>query len=450
MSETKKRQQVILLHGSDEFTLAKAQEKNLAKGELVVEHGENGVKLHTLDKNNKLATFISADAINAEFTKTNTAVETNATNIGKLQTTVGDATKGLVKDVNAHELAIQELQESLGLVEPGEGGVDNSLSARIAGLEATVGNAGGGLVKEVAANATAIETHIKNYDEYVEANDAKNELFEGILTGYDKTNTVAAALAQEVTDRNQAISDAITEYNTNTITGIAEDVEEALEGVGTNATAIGTLSSVLEGYEGKGSVATAVKAAKTEVQAAAVTGGAKQYVSVTPGTGTNGQTVYSIGVTGFADGKDFEDVEGKVNTLVGNDANKSVRTIANEELAKQLIADNAAEALNTLEEIANWIQSHPGDASAMNTAIENLQKVLTDYTTENAVKDAFAAVGQTTEGLNTRLQAVEADYINSITANCEVSVTAQTDTDGKFTHEWDFDFSSLKIDGGEY
>lgn len=61
-----------------------------------------------------------------------------------------------------------------------------------------------------------------------------------------------------------------------------------------------------------------------------------------------------------------------VNTLIGEDANKSVRTIANEELAKQLIPENAAESLNELQEIAAWIQAHPGDASAMNKAITDL------------------------------------------------------------------------------
>lgn len=66
-------------------------------------------------------------------------------------------------------------------------------------------------------------------------------------------------------------------------------------------------------------------------------------------------------------------VEGKVTTLVGEDANKSVRTIANEELAKQLIAEGAAESLDTLAEIAAWIQEHPEDASAMNEAIVALQ-----------------------------------------------------------------------------
>lgn len=67
---------------------------------------------------------------------------------------------------------------------------------------------------------------------------------------------------------------------------------------------------------------------------------------------------------------------GKVSTLIGTDTGKSVRTIANEELAAQLIPSNAQEALDTLQEIAAWIQSHPGDASAMNSAITALQNLV--------------------------------------------------------------------------
>lgn len=76
------------------------------------------------------------------------------------------------------------------------------------------------------------------------------------------------------------------------------------------------------------------------------------------------------------------------------DAGKSIRTIANEELAKQLIPENAAEALNELQEIAAWIQSHPGDASAMNEAIVALQnKVDTgDQTVSAYVAAAIAAL----------------------------------------------------------
>ena len=69
-------------------------------------------------------------------------------------------------------------------------------------------------------------------------------------------------------------------------------------------------------------------------------------------------------------------VNGKVTTLIGSDTAKSVRTIANEELAAQLIPSTAKESLDTLQEIAAWIQNHPDDASAMNTAITNLQNLV--------------------------------------------------------------------------
>ncbi|MBQ4523346.1 MAG: hypothetical protein IJA10_10415 [Lachnospiraceae bacterium] len=69
-------------------------------------------------------------------------------------------------------------------------------------------------------------------------------------------------------------------------------------------------------------------------------------------------------------------VEGSITTMFGSDTGKSVRTIANEELAKQLIAENASESLDTLEEIAAWIQSHPNDASAMSKAIDDLEALV--------------------------------------------------------------------------
>jgi hypothetical protein len=86
--------------------------------------------------------------------------------------------------------------------------------------------------------------------------------------------------------------------------------------------------------------------------------------------------------------------EGKLTKLIGDDADKSIRAIANEELAAQLIGENAKESLNELQEIAAWIQSHPDDASAMNEAIVALQnKVNTgDKTVSAYVADAIAAL----------------------------------------------------------
>ena len=90
----------------------------------------------------------------------------------------------------------------------------------------------------------------------------------------------------------------------------------------------------------------------------------------------------------------MDTAEGKLTTLIGDDAGKSARTIANEELAAQLIGEGAKESLDTLAEIAAWIQNHPDDASAMNAAIEALQaKVDTgDKTVTAYVTDAIAAL----------------------------------------------------------
>lgn len=118
---------------------------------------------------------------------------------------------------------------------------------------------------------------------------------------------------------------------------------------------------------------------------------------------------------------EMDAVEAKVTTLVGSDADKSVRTIANEELAAQLIPENAAESLDTLQEIAAWIQAHPDDASAMNQAITALQnKVGTipaegvtatnvvDYVEELVAAEKTRAEG-IEGGLETRLAAVETE-----------------------------------------
>lgn len=72
---------------------------------------------------------------------------------------------------------------------------------------------------------------------------------------------------------------------------------------------------------------------------------------------------------------DLSTLEGKVNALVGSDTAKSARVIAREEIAAQLIPEEAQEALDTLQEIADWIQNHPSEVTAINTAILNLQNV---------------------------------------------------------------------------
>ena len=109
--------------------------------------------------------------------------------------------------------------------------------------------------------------------------------------------------------------------------------------------------------------------------------------------------------TGTADGtiavngkdvavKGLATLQQTITTLVGNDSGKSARTIANEELAAQLIPDDAQESLNTLQEVADWIQDHPGDASAMNAAITAIQGVLAGIGAEETYTTVIGAIDQ--------------------------------------------------------
>lgn len=94
--------------------------------------------------------------------------------------------------------------------------------------------------------------------------------------------------------------------------------------------------------------------------------------------------------------------ETNVSTLIGDDTGKSVRSIANEALAAALIPSDAQEALDSLQEIADWIQDHPSEAASMNSAISALESktqlgtydnngVQTEYSTVQAYVEA--AVG---------------------------------------------------------
>lgn len=103
-----------------------------------------------------------------------------------------------------------------------------------------------------------------------------------------------------------------------------------------------------------------------------------------------------------------------VDTLIGSDTGKSVRTIANEELAAQLIPEGAQESLNTLTEIAQWIQSHPDDAAAMNAAIAKLNEIVAGIGGE---EDDYATVMAAIEGkIAAAMEGIEVATDEEVTA----------------------------------
>ena len=83
----------------------------------------------------------------------------------------------------------------------------------------------------------------------------------------------------------------------------------------------------------------------------------------------------ALGVTALA---------GRVTTLEGADAGKSVRGIVQDEVAKQLADENISDSFDTLKEIAIWLSDHPNDVQAMNEAIAANTAAITLLNSDNA------------------------------------------------------------------
>lgn len=137
-------------------------------------------------------------------------------------------------------------------------------------------------------------------------------------------------------------------------------------------------------------------------------------------------------IDGKADQTDLDATDGKVDTLIGDDAGKSARTIANEELAKQLIPENAKESLDTLAELAAWIQDHPDDVTAINKAISDLEALVGELPEDATATDV---VGYIKEYADSAIAALKiGDYAKAadLTALAARVTDLETDT---HTHE---------------
>lgn len=236
-------------------------------------------------------------------------------------------------------------------------------------------------VRSINANATAIENLQKEIDKIV-----------GTEEGGGSISSQISALRNELTT---LISD-----NTKAIEAEETRATGVESGLRTDLTDLEGVVSTLQGT---------ISANKTDIEGK---------VSSLSGTVTEqGNSIVGLqGAVGEANTKistletNVGDLDAQITTLQGEDTNKSIRTIANEELAAALIPEGALESLDTLQEIAAWIQGHPGDASAMNEAIQTLQG--SDTTQNNKItslEEAVAAINNSENGILAQSKA----YTNS-------------------------------------
>lgn len=179
----------------------------------------------------------------------------------------------------------------------------------------------------------------------------------------------------------------------------------------TKKTDFDLLSSRVEGLVTAGGEPNVLEGVKVNGTALEIV---EKVVDILIATGTADGTIAVNGTDVAVKGLDT--IKSTLDTLVGADTGKSARTIANEELAAQLIPEDAKDSLNTLQEIADWIQDHPDDAAAINTAITAIQAVLagigTDETYTTVLGAIDAKIAAAMEGIAEDATKVEASETN--------------------------------------
>ena len=214
-----------------------------------------------------------------------------------------------------------------------------------------------GAAKAVDDKLPAMNTSIKaNTDAITKLNGAASvegsvaEKIQTAITGLDLANTYAAKTHTHAMEQVTGLADEFAKYQKKGDYALKSDLDGTDADLQALTTLVGTLPA--------------------DATATTVVGYAKEVADKATG---NAATVGT-----------------KVDTLIGDDANKSVRTIANEELVKQLIPENADVSLDTLQEIAAWIQEHPSDASEMSAKITALEGKAHEHTNKAVLDDITA------------------------------------------------------------
>lgn len=341
-----------------------------------------------------------------------------------------------------------------------------SLTARVVALEETVNDSTTGVaaintrltsidgsISTISGNVTTLTNNKADKTEVTEAiNAAKGELNTAIQGVQTNLNTLETSKVDKNTEAIGGINAKIGEVEytgasmTAAIKALQDSVGDSSEGLGSQVadlktrmgeaeTAIGTKAAQadLEALQGRVTTAegkiTTLEGKMDVVQAATAGFDASSTIA---------SAINNVSEAAGAAQSKADANEGKINTLVGTDNNKSVRAIAAEETAK--IVANADENYDTLKEIADWIKSDTTGAAEMANDIAEMQGLLgvvegedlpatVDARIEAAITNANLGQYATAEaltGVSNRVKAIEdAPYATEAYADGKASA-AQT------------------------
>lgn len=333
------RQKLIHLHGVNTPSKEVLAGKGFAAGEIAVKTASAATEseLYVLGGDKELAVF---------------ATKTYLENFAKSEAQkVENALTGLTNG------AVATLRSDL-----------NTLSGTVDTLSATVETNRENLQGQIVGLDDRMGTA---EDDILDLKKIRNEFADADTALENKlTSAYTAAVAAEAELREQGDADTLATATAYTDTqvaaeaGLRDAADKVLEGtISTLDTKVNNKVTELEGK-----IAEAKAAATTTVVEGTDTG---NNMTIVESAGEGGSKVFTVNLTDVASAETLGDVKGRVDTLVGSDANKSVRTIANEELAAQLLGEEVAtDNFKTLQELAAWLEGHPEEAAEMNAAIQ--------------------------------------------------------------------------------
>jgi predicted nucleic acid-binding Zn-ribbon protein len=339
------RQKLIHLHGTNVPSKETLVDKGFVPGEIAVKNGTStDSELYVLSSDDKLAVFATKTYLE-NFAKTEVQRVENA-----LTGLTSGAVATLRTDLDTLSGTVSTLSQTVETNKTQLQGEIDAVEGRMDAAEADIVD-----LKKIRGEFAAADTALENK----------------LTSGYTDAVAAEAALREQGDAATLNSATGYTDTKVAAEAGLRDAEDKKLQGAIT--TLDGKVDTKVTELEGK--IAAAKDAATTKVVEGTDAG---NNMTIVESAGEGGSKVFTVNLTDVASAETLAEVKGQVTKLIGDDAIKSVRAIANEELAAQLIPSGATEALDTLQEIAAWIQEHPEDAAAMNAAISGNTDAIAD------------------------------------------------------------------------